>query len=213
VGPFGIMDSIGLDTVHKITDYWSKIRDNQQDVKNTAFLNNFLKERKIKMVKFETNMGEIELALDEEKAPKTVANFLEYVKDGHYDGTIFHRVINGFMIQGGGMTQDLQEKPTKPPIENEADNGLKNVAYSVAMARTGDPHSATAQFFINVKKNETLDHTSKTDKGWGYTVFGKIQKGHGIVNKIKGVQTASKGGFDDVPSSPVTIIKAEIVAS
>ena len=165
------------------------------------------------MVRLETSMGEIVLMLEEEKAPKTVANFLEYVKDGHYDDTIFHRVINGFMIQGGGLTQDLQQKSTKPPVENEADNGLKNEAYTVAMARTADPHSATAQFFINVKKNETLNHTSKTDKGWGYTVFGKVQKGHAVVNKIKAVQTSSKGGVDDVPVTPVTIIKAEIVDS
>lgn len=163
------------------------------------------------MVRLETSMGEIVLALEEEKAPKTVANFLEYVKEGHYDNTIFHRVINGFMIQGGGLTADLKQKPTKPPVENEADNGLKNEAYTVAMARTADPHSATAQFFINVKKNETLNYTSKTPNGWGYAVFGKVQKGHGVVNKIKAVQTGAKGGMDDVPLSPVTIIKAEVI--
>ncbi len=163
------------------------------------------------MVKLETSMGEILLELDEEKAPKTVANFLEYVKKGHYDGTIFHRVIDGFMIQGGGMTSDMQEKPTEASIENEADNGLKNEAYSLAMARTTDPHSASAQFFINVKNNEFLNHTAKTAAGWGYAVFGKVAKGHGVVNKIKSVKTGRKGMHDDVPAEPVEIIRAEIV--
>ncbi len=158
-------------------------------------------------------MGEIILELCEDKAPKTVANFLTYVDAGHYDGTIFYRVINGFMAQGGGLTEDMQEKPTRAPIENEADNGLKNVAYAVAMARTNAPHSARAQFFINVKNNTFLDHTAKTDKGWGYTVFGKVAKGHGVVNKIKAVSTSTKAGFDDVPVTPVALIKAEIVAS
>jgi peptidyl-prolyl cis-trans isomerase B (cyclophilin B) len=156
-------------------------------------------------------MGEIMLELYEDKAPKTVANFLAYVAAGHYDGTIFHRVINGFMAQGGGLTEDMQEKPTGEPIENEADNGLKNVAYSVAMARTSDPHSAAAQFFINVKNNTFLDHSAKTDKGWGYTVFGKVAKGHGVVNKLKAVPTGKKSGFDDVPTTPVTLIKVEVV--
>jgi peptidyl-prolyl cis-trans isomerase B (cyclophilin B) len=165
------------------------------------------------MVKFETNMGEIVLELYDDKAPKTVANFLTYVAEGHYDGTIFHRVIDGFMIQGGGFTPNMQQKRTKNPIENEADNGLKNDAYTVSMARTADPHSATAQFFINVKKNDFLNYTSKTEKGWGYTVFGKVVKGHGVVNKIKAVPTCSKDGFDDVPGEPVTIIKAEVVDS
>ncbi|MBF0467563.1 MAG: peptidylprolyl isomerase [Desulfamplus sp.] len=150
-------------------------------------------------------------SLDAEKAPKTVANFLSYVNAGHYDGTLFHRVINGFMIQGGGMTEDMKEKPTQAPVENEADNGLLNDAYAVAMARTSDPHSATAQFFINVKKNDFLNFSSKTPQGWGYTVFGKVTKGHGVVNKIKQVATTSKGGHDDVPREAVTIIKAEVV--
>ncbi|MBF0226875.1 MAG: peptidyl-prolyl cis-trans isomerase [Desulfobacterales bacterium] len=163
------------------------------------------------MVKLETSMGEIVIELYEDKAPKTVANFLSYVKDGHYDGTIFHRVINGFMIQGGGLTSDLLPKPTKEPVENEAFNGLENDAYTLAMARTADPHSATCQFFINVKKNDALNYKSKTPTGWGYTVFGKVVKGHGVVNKIKAVPTNSKNGFDDVPSQPVTIIKAEVV--
>ncbi len=164
------------------------------------------------MVKLETSMGEIVLELDAEKAPKTVANFLEYVGKGHYDGTIFHRVIDGFMIQGGGMTTDMNEKPAGAPIENEADNGLANAAYTVAMARTSDPHSATAQFFINVKNNDFLNHTAKTGSGWGYAVFGKVAKGHGVVNKIKGVKTGRKGMHDDVPMEPVEIIKAEVVA-
>ncbi len=156
-------------------------------------------------------MGEIIVELDSEKAPQTVENFLAYVKSGHYDGTIFHRVIDGFMIQCGGMTEDMKEKPTNAPIQNEADNGLKNTAYSLAMARTMDPHSATAQFFINVKKNESLDFTAKTPHGWGYAVFGKVTKGHGVVNKIKGVATGSQNGHDDVPKETITIIKAEIV--
>jgi peptidyl-prolyl cis-trans isomerase B (cyclophilin B) len=156
-------------------------------------------------------MGEIILELDEAKAPNTAANFLNYVKEGHYDGTIFHRVIDGFMIQGGGMDVDMKEKTTGQPIENEADNGLTNDAYTVAMARTMDPHSATAQFFINVKKNDFLNHKSKDPQGWGYAVFGKVAKGHGVVNKIKGVATARKGMHDDVPTEPITITKASVV--
>jgi peptidyl-prolyl cis-trans isomerase B (cyclophilin B) len=163
------------------------------------------------VIKLETSMGDILLELDAEKAPKSVENFTNYVKSGHYDGTIFHRVIDGFMIQGGGMTADMREKPTESPIENEADNGLTNDAYTVAMARTMAPHSATAQFFINVKNNEFLNHKNKTEAGWGYTVFGKVAKGHGVVNKIKGVKTGRKGMHDDVPVETVEIIKAEIV--
>jgi len=165
------------------------------------------------MVKLETSMGDIILELDAEKAPKTTANFLEYVKSGHYDGTIFHRVIDGFMIQGGGMTVNMDEKPTGDPIENEADNELTHEAYTVAMARTMDPHSATAQFFINVKKNEFLNHKEKTQEGWGYTVFGKVAKGHKVVNEIKGVDTGRFGMHQDVPVTPVKIIKAEIIES
>ncbi len=165
------------------------------------------------MIKLETSMGDIFLELDEEKAPKSAANFMEYVKNGQYDGTIFHRVIDGFMIQGGGMTADMQEKPTGQPIENEADNGLQNEAYTVAMARTMDPHSATAQFFINVKNNDFLNHSAKTDNGWGYAVFGKVTKGHSVVNKIKAVATGRHGMHDDVPKEPIEIIKAEIVAA
>ncbi len=156
-------------------------------------------------------MGDIILELDAEQAPITTANFLEYVKSGHYDGTIFHRVIDGFMIQGGGMTADMQEKATGAPIQNEADNGLKNDAYTVAMARTMDPDSATAQFFINVKNNDFLNHTAKTPQGWGYAVFGKVAKGHGVVNKIKGVDTGRSGMHDDVPNETIEIVKAEIV--
>ncbi len=163
------------------------------------------------MVKLETSMGDIVIELDEENAPKTSANFLEYVNAGHYDGTIFHRVIDGFMIQGGGMTAEMKEKPTGKPIENEADNGLGNDAYTVAMARTMDPHSATAQFFINVKNNDFLNHTAKTPQGWGYAVFGKVSEGQGVVNKIKGVATGRKGMHDDVPTEPVSIIKAAVV--
>ncbi len=163
------------------------------------------------MIKLETSMGDIFIELDEAKAPKTCENFLSYVKSGHYNGTIFHRVIDGFMIQGGGMTPDMKEKPTQAPIENEADNGLKNIAYSIAMARTSDPHSATAQFFINVKNNSFLDHKGKTPDGWGYAVFGKVAKGHPVVNKIKAVPTGRKGMHDDVPVTPVVITKAEVV--
>ena len=168
-------------------------------------------ERRHPVVKLQTSMGDIEVELYEDKAPKSVANFLAYVKDGHYDGTIFHRVINGFMIQGGGFTADMQQKPTRNPVENEADNGLKNEAYTLAMARTQDPHSASAQFFINVKNNDFLNHTSKTPQGWGYAVFGKVVKGQGVVNKIKAVATGSKGMFDDVPLQAVVIEKAEVV--
>ncbi|MGD9364576.1 MAG: peptidylprolyl isomerase [Desulfobacteraceae bacterium] len=163
------------------------------------------------MVRIETGMGDIIVELYAEKAPKTVANFLEYVRNGHYDGTIFHRVIDGFMIQGGGMSADMTEKATSSPIENEADNGLKNEAYTIAMARTMDPHSATAQFFINVKNNDFLNHTAKTPQGWGYAVFGKVTKGHGVVNKIKAVETGRSGMHDDVPVEPIEIIKAEII--
>ncbi len=165
------------------------------------------------MVKLETSMGDILIELDEENAPQTTANFLEYVKAGHYDGTIFHRVIDGFMIQGGGMNAEMKEKPTREPIENEADNGLSNDPYTVAMARTMDPHSATAQFFINVKKNDFLNHTAKTPQGWGYAVFGTVSQGKGVVNEIKKVATGRKGMHDDVPVEPVSIIKAVVVES
>jgi peptidyl-prolyl cis-trans isomerase B (cyclophilin B) len=160
------------------------------------------------MVTLKTSMGDIVLELDEQKAPETVANFLQYVKDGFYDNTIFHRVIDGFMIQGGGMDKDMVEQPTRRPIKNEADNGLANERYTVAMARTQDPHSATAQFFINVGDNDFLNHSAKTVQGWGYAVFGKVVKGQDVVDKIKAVPTASKGYHQDVPVTPVVIEKA-----
>jgi peptidyl-prolyl cis-trans isomerase B (cyclophilin B) len=154
--------------------------------------------------------GVITLELDEQKAPKTVANFLAYVKKGHYDGTIFHRVIDGFMIQGGGFEPGMTQKPTDATIENEANNGLKNDKYTVAMARTQAPHSASAQFFINVADNEFLNHKSPTAQGWGYAVFGKVVEGKEIVDKLKGVATGNKGGHGDVPMQDVVIEKAVV---
>ncbi|MBV8620252.1 MAG: peptidyl-prolyl cis-trans isomerase [Curvibacter sp.] len=152
--------------------------------------------------------GVITLELDAEKAPKSVENFLAYVKKGHYDNTIFHRVIPGFMIQGGGFAPGMEQKPTDAAIDNEANNGLKNVHYSVAMARTNAPHSATAQFFINVADNAFLNHTAPTASGWGYAVFGKVVSGTEVVDKIKGVKTGRKGFHDDVPKDDVVIDKA-----
>lgn len=152
-------------------------------------------------VQINTNLGPIVVELNSEKAPKTVANFLGYVKSGHYSGTIFHRVIRRFMIQGGGMTKDLAEKPTREPIKNEADNGLKNEVGTIAMARTGDPHSATAQFFINVNDNAFLDHTSKDERGWGYAVFGRVTTGMELVEKI----SKSPTWPGDVPTQPIVI--------
>jgi len=152
--------------------------------------------------------GVITLELDEAKAPKSTANFLSYVKKGHYDGTIFHRVIPGFMIQGGGFAPGMQQKGTDAPIENEAKNGLKNQEYTVAMARTSDPHSATAQFFINVADNGFLNHTAPSGQGWGYAVFGKVVGGTDVVDRIKGVKTGRKGHHDDVPAQDVVIEKA-----
>ncbi len=163
------------------------------------------------MVRLETDMGDIFIELDDEKAPKSAANFLKYVESGHYDGTIFHRVIDGFMVQGGGMNAEMKEQATGDPLENEADNGLTNDAYTVAMARTMDPHSASAQFFINVKNNDFLNHTAKTPQGWGYAVFGKVTKGHGVVNKMKAVKTGRNGMHDDVPVEPIMINKATVV--
>jgi peptidyl-prolyl cis-trans isomerase B (cyclophilin B) len=152
--------------------------------------------------------GVITLELDADKAPESTKNFLEYVKSGHYNGTVFHRVINGFMIQGGGFEPGMKQKPTQAPIKNEADNGLKNDNYTVAMARTSDPHSASAQFFINVGDNEFLNHKSPTPQGWGYAVFGKVVAGKDIVDRIKGVGTGRKGFHDDVPNDDVVIEKA-----
>lgn len=156
-----------------------------------------------------TNHGNIKLELDAEKAPKTVENFLDYVRSGHYDGTIFHRVIDGFMIQGGGFEPGMKQKSTNDPVENEAKNGLKNEAYTVAMARTSDPHSASAQFFINIKNNAFLDYPGQD--GWGYCVFGKVVEGTDVVDKIKSVKTTRSGMFADVPVDNVVIEKAEIV--
>ena len=164
------------------------------------------------MVIIRTTFGEIKLELDAEKAPKTVANFLSYARDGYYDGTIFHRVIDNFMIQGGGFDTDMNQKAdTSAPIENEADNGLKNDFGTVAMARTTDPHSATAQFFINVKDNDFLNHSGKNMQGWGYTVFGKVTEGAEVLDKIRAVPTGSSGGHQDVPTDPVIIESVTIV--
>ena len=154
------------------------------------------------------NYGVITLELDSAKAPKTVANFLSYVNKGHYNNTIFHRVIPGFMVQGGGMEPGMAQKSCDAPIENEANNGLKNANYTVAMARTGDPHSATAQFFINVADNGFLNHTAPSQQGWGYAVFGKVVSGTDVVDKIKAVKTGRKGHHDDVPQTDVVIEKA-----
>ncbi|WP_018911713.1 peptidylprolyl isomerase [Thiomonas sp. FB-6] len=160
------------------------------------------------MVELHTNKGVIRLQLDAEKAPKSAENFLAYVRSGHFDGTIFHRVIDGFMIQGGGFEPGMKQKPTQAPIANEADNGLKNKRYTVAMARTNDPHSATAQFFINVSDNAFLDHSSPSPQGWGYAVFGHVVEGQDVVDAIKGVKTGNKGFHQDVPVEDVVIEKA-----
>ncbi|QKT02553.1 peptidyl-prolyl cis-trans isomerase [Ectothiorhodospiraceae bacterium 2226] len=157
-------------------------------------------------VRLQTNLGDIVLQLDREKAPQTVDNFLQYARDGHYEGTIFHRVIDGFMIQGGGFTADFEQKPTRDPIPNEADNGLKNTRGTVAMARTGHPHSATAQFFINVVDNPFLDHRAPNMAGWGYAVFGEVVEGMDVVDQIRRVATGPGGPMpSDVPRSPIVI--------
>jgi peptidyl-prolyl cis-trans isomerase B (cyclophilin B) len=168
-------------------------------------------ERSHPLVKLETSMGDITLELYPDKAPATVANFLEYVNAGFFNGTIFHRVISGFMIQGGGLDAQMNKKATRAPIKNEADNGLTNDAYTAAMARTGDPHSATAQFFINTVNNSFLNHTAKTPQGWGYAVFAKVVQGKEVVDKIKAVPTATQGMYENVPVEPVTIVKASVV--
>ena len=152
-----------------------------------------------------TTVGQITLELDADNAPKTVENFLAYATSGFYDGTIFHRVINNFMIQGGGFTTDMEQKPTQAPVDNEANNGLKNERGTIAMARTQDPHSATAQFFINVQDNDFLNHTGENMQGWGYTVFGKVTQGEEVLDKIRSVQTGSQGGHQDVPTDPIII--------
>ena len=160
------------------------------------------------MIELQTNHGVIRIELDAERAPKTTANFLAYVRNGHFDGTIFHRVIDGFMIQGGGFEPGMKQKPTGEPIENEANNGLKNARYTIAMARTNDPHSASAQFFINVADNAFLNHSSPTPQGWGYAVFGRVVGGEDVVDAIKGVRTGSRGFHQDVPVDDVIIEKA-----
>jgi peptidyl-prolyl cis-trans isomerase B (cyclophilin B) len=163
------------------------------------------------VVKLVTNFGNIVLQLDAEKAPVTVANFLEYVNSGFYNGTIFHRVIDGFMVQGGGMQPGMQQKSTREEIKNEADNGLKNKAYTIAMARTPNPHSASSQFFINVADNDFLNFSAPTSQGWGYCVFGKVVEGMEVVDKIAKVKAGSKAGHQDVPLDDVVIQLAEVV--
>jgi len=163
------------------------------------------------VVKLSTNFGDITLELNAEKAPITVANFLQYVEKGFYDGVIFHRVIDGFMIQGGGFDTNMKQKATDAEIKNEADNGLGNEAYTIAMARTSIPDSASSQFFINVADNDFLNHTAPTSNGWGYCVFGKVVEGMDVADKIKGVKTTSKAGHRDVPVEPVIIEKASVI--
>ena len=163
------------------------------------------------MVTLHTSMGDVSLELDAEKAPATVANFLQYARDGFFNGTVFHRVINNFMIQGGGLDANMAQKHTRAPIANEANNGLKNKIGTIAMARTNDPHSATAQFFINVADNDFLNHTAPNAQGWGYAVFGKVVKGTEVVDAIKAVRTSKSGFHADVPVEDVVIEKAEIV--
>ena len=162
-------------------------------------------------VKMTTSLGDIVITLDAAKAPKTVANFLAYVNDGFYNGTIFHRVIDGFMVQGGGFEPGLKQKPTKANVENEANNGLKNNKYTLAMARTSDPHSATAQFFINVANNDFLNHTAPTAQGWGYAVFGEVTEGKDIVDKMRAVATANSGFHQNVPTTDLVITKAVVL--
>ena len=162
------------------------------------------------MIKLHTNFGVIALELDAEKAPESAKNFISYVEAGHYNNTIFHRVIPGFMIQGGGFEPGMKQKDCKDPIKNEADNGLKNDNYTVAMARTSDPHSATAQFFINVADNDFLNFKAPNANGWGYCVFGKVVEGNEVVDKIKGVKTGSSGFHQDVPKEDVIIERAEV---
>jgi peptidyl-prolyl cis-trans isomerase B (cyclophilin B) len=162
-------------------------------------------------VRLTTSLGAIVFELDEKKAPLTVENFATYVRDGHYDGTIFHRVISDFMIQGGGLDRDMNTKKTRAAIKNEADNGLKNVNGAVAMARTGEPHSASAQFFINTTDNGFLDHRNKTDDGWGYCVFGRVVEGMAVVEAIEEVKTTRRKGYQDVPDQVIVIEKAELI--
>jgi peptidyl-prolyl cis-trans isomerase B (cyclophilin B) len=165
-----------------------------------------------KQVLLKTSRGDITVELDETAAPESTRNFLAYVNKGHYDGTVFHRVIKGFMVQGGGFEAGMKQKPTEAPITNEADNGVKNGHYTLAMARTNAPHSATAQFFINTADNRFLDHTAPTAQGWGYAVFGKVVAGNDVVDAIENVKTANRGGHADVPVDDVLIVQATEVA-
>jgi peptidyl-prolyl cis-trans isomerase B (cyclophilin B) len=166
----------------------------------------------MQQVELQTSKGNIKIELDDEKAPDSVRNFIDHVKRGHYDGTVFHRVIKGFMIQGGGFEPGMKQKPTGKPIRNEANNGLKNARYTLAMARTSDPHSATAQFFINAADNAFLDHKAESSQGWGYAVFGRVVEGNEVVDAIEKVQTGSKGGHGDVPLDDVTIVRATVLS-
>lgn len=190
---------------------WSMLTTGVSAVLGLGFSTSLQAKGKNPMIKLKTNFGDITIELNAEKAPASAANFLEYAKEGFYTNTIFHRVINGFMIQGGGFEPGMKQKSTKAPIKNEADNGLKNEKYTIAMARTNDPHSATAQFFINVENNEFLNFRSPTPQGWGYCVFGKVTEGTDIVDKIKGVKTTSKGFHQDVPAEDVIIKSVEVL--
>jgi peptidyl-prolyl cis-trans isomerase B (cyclophilin B) len=163
-------------------------------------------------VELQTSKGNIKIELDDDKAPESVRNFIDHVKRGHYDGTVFHRVIKGFMIQGGGFEPGMKQKATGKPIRNEANNGLKNARYTLAMARTSDPHSATAQFFINAADNAFLDHKSESSQGWGYAVFGRVIEGEDVVDAIEKVATGSKSGHGDVPLDDVTIQRATVLS-
>lgn len=188
-----------------------EITENTKQAQQKQISQTNTKQENTMQVSLKTNKGEILLELDGKNAPNTVENFVQYVKDGHYNGTIFHRVIKGFMIQGGGFNPDMDQLPTREPIMNEADNGLKNNKYTIAMARTMDPDSATAQFFINTNDNDFLNFKSQTPQGWGYAVFGKVIKGQDVVDAIEGVSTTRKFPHDDVPVEAVIIEKAEIV--
>ena len=192
----------------KRDELYSNVAVNESSVNEISYNSHFSIKRQKNMIILETNMGEIHITVDIEKAPITAKNFTDYVEDGFFDGTIFHRVIPNFMIQGGGMTEDMQQKTTKANIENEAKNGLKNVKYSVAMARTMAPHSASSQFFINVADNQFLDFPGQD--GWGYCVFGEVVAGQDIVDKIEKVETINLGGHSDVPGEAVIITKASI---
>ena len=192
----------------KRDELYSNVAVNESSVNEISYNSHFSIKRQKNMIILETNMGEIYITVDTEKAPITAKNFTDYVEDGFFDGTIFHRVIPNFMIQGGGMTEDMQQKTTKANIENEAKNGLKNVKYSVAMARTMAPHSASSQFFINVADNQFLDFPGQD--GWGYCVFGEVVAGQDIVDKIEKVETINLGGHADVPGEAVIITKASI---